>query len=809
MVSVPSTPVGAHQAMLRACPSTTRREPLPALRPRVSRRVATARIVSERSRASGTSIVLPGSAAKLREPEQLLGTHEYPPPLIGIGEDCLAAVIRAAREAARHRQLLEVEVGSAAHSSPMSRTALLGTSRTSAPRHPERPSRARTARTRDPPPAPARPPRALRAALAARSARATRPAPRSGPSTDAPAPALTVALFRLRARSIQRSERRAPSEPQHRSEGREHEGLLAHENRPCRQRDAPLARRDQRRERRDPARAARAGPLLQAPPQPREPTLQPRLDRLEGLARARGDRAWRPTLEVAQQDRAPERLVEPLDLAHDPLLERDALVELVVDADRLVPGGALLALLPAALGAPELAGGVARDGGEPRPRRAPVRQRPPQSGEPGLLRDVLRRARVADEAARERTYPVGVPQQVVGVVCRRGGLHVQEGVCRWRGIEGRDLREPRSAVRSGSVAPLPGETDSKGNNQMQRRMLALAAVCTWVAGTAEAQLIVPTAQDRRVEADAELGLGGGPSESEAFTATDFSPFVQQAEARVEDIPQGLLADAGAHQDSTLLPDQILAAGSYFATVENAFTEANAVNRCELDFTVTQDCVYDLSGFVESFDFGGTSIVFKRIGGQTVYSNSNTGSFSHHGAFDLRGYLPAGDYELRVWGIGWVQDGFSFEYASGAYDLDLLLSLPAAGDCVPTPNTSGNRAILGTTGEQEVGSFEFHYNVTGGPPDSFGVLFYGDAAPPTPFGSGVLCVAAPQHRVPGVQQLDASGQVFLELPWFSQTLSSGPSQILPASTWTFQFWYRDVTGTATPWNTSSALTLTFE
>ena len=64
------------------------------------------------------------------------------------------------------------------------------------------------------------------------------------------------------------------------------------------------------------------------------------------------------------------------------------------------------------------------------------------------------------------------------------------------------------------------------------------------------------------------------------------------------------------------------------------------------------------------------------------------------------------------------------------------------------------------------------------------------------------------RVPTALFADPNGTVTYDVDLTQQPFASGPGQILPGSTWNFQFWYRDPLGFPSTFNFSNAVQIVF-
>jgi len=126
-------------------------------------------------------------------------------------------------------------------------------------------------------------------------------------------------------------------------------------------------------------------------------------------------------------------------------------------------------------------------------------------------------------------------------------------------------------------------------------------------------------------------------------------------------------------------------------------------------------------------------------------------------------------------------------------------------CVAAPNSVfAGGATIAVQGSAVVGQGEFLLEVPALLPfNQFGLFIYGQGQVQQPAGDGFLCVS-PFFRLP-IQPVDIFGSVRRVLD-FSQLPAAG--QILPGSTWNFQFWYRDPQAGGSGFNFTDAIEVTF-
>ncbi len=126
-------------------------------------------------------------------------------------------------------------------------------------------------------------------------------------------------------------------------------------------------------------------------------------------------------------------------------------------------------------------------------------------------------------------------------------------------------------------------------------------------------------------------------------------------------------------------------------------------------------------------------------------------------------------------------------------------------CTSVANSTGLPATISWSGSTSVASNDLVLVATDLPAMTNGIFFYGPGEQQTPFGPGFLCVSAPQFRLPVVNS-GATGTASYDLDITSPPRPSG--QITVGSTWSFQFWHRDVAAGGAEFNTTDGLTVTF-
>ena len=128
-------------------------------------------------------------------------------------------------------------------------------------------------------------------------------------------------------------------------------------------------------------------------------------------------------------------------------------------------------------------------------------------------------------------------------------------------------------------------------------------------------------------------------------------------------------------------------------------------------------------------------------------------------------------------------------------------------CPGSVNSTGMPALLELWRPcRSVALGQLQLDISDCPPDVVGTVYYGTHASPWPMGSGLLCVGRGDGgawRFPGIVHTSSQGSGWLQLDL--DQLPQGV-QIIPGSTWYFQFVHRDH-GAAGP-GTSQAIGLRF-
>ncbi len=126
-------------------------------------------------------------------------------------------------------------------------------------------------------------------------------------------------------------------------------------------------------------------------------------------------------------------------------------------------------------------------------------------------------------------------------------------------------------------------------------------------------------------------------------------------------------------------------------------------------------------------------------------------------------------------------------------------------CFSVPGTHGLSATLAAQGSTSLAAADFALLVEDARPNVFGFVFQGTGEVQVPLGDGFLCVGADQARYAPIT-VDGSGSALFPIDYAAPPLPA--AQILPGSSWNFQFWYRDASPTGAGSNLTDAVAATF-
>ena len=133
-------------------------------------------------------------------------------------------------------------------------------------------------------------------------------------------------------------------------------------------------------------------------------------------------------------------------------------------------------------------------------------------------------------------------------------------------------------------------------------------------------------------------------------------------------------------------------------------------------------------------------------------------------------------------------------------------------CIGAPNSTGNGALILSTGSTSVSANGFSLVVQNAVPSQFGLFYYGPEQTQIPFGDGYRCVGAGTtgtFRLNPPLTTDGFGDAIRPLDFTQPPANAGPGEITGGATWYFQCWYRDPLGPGgSGFNFSDGLDVTF-
>ncbi len=125
-------------------------------------------------------------------------------------------------------------------------------------------------------------------------------------------------------------------------------------------------------------------------------------------------------------------------------------------------------------------------------------------------------------------------------------------------------------------------------------------------------------------------------------------------------------------------------------------------------------------------------------------------------------------------------------------------------CAAANNSTGQPALISSTGTVSIAANNFTLVATGLPANTSGVFYYGSTEIQQTFGNGFRCVGGSTFRL-GVQQASAGGVMTRPIDF---TALIGPGAITAGSTRKFQCWYRNPAAGGAGFNLSNGLSATF-
>jgi hypothetical protein len=161
------------------------------------------------------------------------------------------------------------------------------------------------------------------------------------------------------------------------------------------------------------------------------------------------------------------------------------------------------------------------------------------------------------------------------------------------------------------------------------------------------------------------------SDSQQKSAPNSSPFSEWASAYVS-VGASSAGGTGS-QTSSITSVALIAEGSHSSNADVSdvvgFADANGSSIYHVEFQLAQSCGYTLSGLIEAFDNGSSSVMLSGAGG-TIHEFY---AYQTSQPFHEIGTLPAGAYTLEASTSG---SSFAFpwspSYSFGTYDLGFAL-----------------------------------------------------------------------------------------------------------------------------------------
>jgi len=130
-------------------------------------------------------------------------------------------------------------------------------------------------------------------------------------------------------------------------------------------------------------------------------------------------------------------------------------------------------------------------------------------------------------------------------------------------------------------------------------------------------------------------------------------------------------------------------------------------------------------------------------------------------------------------------------------------------CAGAPNSvSRDGALLEVHGTPSCDANDLVLSVSGLPSSATGTFVYGPVSPARALGNGTLCVGEGALRIQAPLKTGLGGRVSLPIDLKRAPFASGSSAILPGSSWTFQYLYRDEVGGVSTLNLSNAVQIVF-
>ncbi|MFT5050179.1 MAG: choice-of-anchor B domain-containing protein [Chlamydiales bacterium] len=207
------------------------------------------------------------------------------------------------------------------------------------------------------------------------------------------------------------------------------------------------------------------------------------------------------------------------------------------------------------------------------------------------------------------------------------------------------------------------------------------------------------------------------------------------------------------------------------------------------------------------DDGATWVNLETLG--LVNDLENLIGWFHHGVF-VRDYVePTSQVRVRFRARDLNQENQIEAAVDDFRVLDVVCDCAAPSNvCSFAANSAGPGAIMGSSGSTSVTTADLALTVTGAIPNGSGLFYYGPNTIQTAFGDGFRCVGGNTKRLFPSVSLDGAGAATYNLDFVSPPVGAGPNMVTSGSSWTFQFWYRDVAAGASGFNLSDGLRVSF-
>lgn len=175
-----------------------------------------------------------------------------------------------------------------------------------------------------------------------------------------------------------------------------------------------------------------------------------------------------------------------------------------------------------------------------------------------------------------------------------------------------------------------------------------------------------------------------------------------------------------------------------------------------------------------------------------------------------GVACTGDGSAELWTMAGAghRPPLSSSFAPSVVEFLFRHARPGLGSnyCATAPNSVGPGARIGAFGSSDVSDNDFTLVVEGVPSGAFGLFFYGPNAIQAPFGDGFRCVGGQTQRLFPIARADDFGRAGRDV----DLTAPATANIVPASSWNFQLWYRDQGGPGgTGFNVSDGLSVAFQ